>query len=263
MFFESHAHYDDPRYDGDRDALLAALPGQGGLPGHGVAYVVNVGADLPSSAASVALAEAYPFVYAAVGAHPHAVKTLSDSALAALETLCRHPRVVAVGEIGLDFYYDHSPREAQREWFRRQLGLAERVGLPVVIHSRKADQETYDILAASTVRRGVIHCFPGGPDLAEKYAALGFYLGVGGIVTFKNARKLVDVVCAQPLSRLLLETDCPYLAPEPKRGERNDSRNLTLVAEKIAALKGVTPEAVAAATLANGKKLFGIEECRT
>ncbi|MDR1531414.1 MAG: TatD family hydrolase [Clostridiales bacterium] len=251
MYFESHAHYDDERYDEDRAELLEALPQCG------IEFCINVGAGMASSTASAALAKEYGFIYAAVGVHPHEAESLTDGDMAVLRGLCSHPRVVAVGEIGLDFYYDYA-RDPQRLWFRKQLALAGEAGLPVIIHSREADQETYDIVRESGIRRGVVHCFPGSAEMAAQYIRLGFKIGVGGIITFKKARKLAEVVERTALEHILVETDCPYLAPEPRRGQRNDSRCLEFIVNKIAEIKKAAPEEVAEVTLANGRELFGI-----
>ncbi|MDR2648218.1 MAG: TatD family hydrolase [Clostridiales bacterium] len=253
MFFESHAHYDDPRFDKDREELLASLQE------NGVDYIINVGADMESSEASVKLAENHSFVYAAAGVHPHAAGTLNDENLKALEDICFRPKVAAFGEIGLDFYYDHSPRDVQRYWFERQLELAERLNMPVIIHSREAAAETFDIIKISNVRNGVIHCYSGSASMALDYIKMGFCIGIGGVVTFENARKLREVVKAIPLERILLETDAPYLAPVPHRGERNNSYYLKIIAAKIAEIKEISIEEVAKTTFANAYKLLSID----
>jgi TatD DNase family protein len=258
-YFESHAHYDDERFDGDRNELLTALPSLG------VTKIINTACSIESITASIKLAEAFPYVYATVGVHPHDAKTLTDERLEWIAAQCSHEKVVAVGEIGLDFYYDHSPRDTQRHWFKRQLEIAARVGLPVAIHSRDAARETFDILAEWAAKRngglngpGVIHSYSGSAQMALDYVKLGFYIGVGGVVTFDKTKKLPEAVEAVPLERLLIETDAPYLTPKPNRGKRNDSSNLKFIAEKIAEIKGVTPEEAAAATYRNACKLFGL-----
>ena len=253
MFFESHAHYDDPRYDADRGELLASFKE------NGVDYVINVGADLASSDASVKLAEKYDFIYAAAGVHPHDAGTLSEGGLAALESLCGKPKVVALGEIGLDFHYDNAPRDAQKYWFGRQLELAGRLNLPVIIHSRGAAAETFNIIENSGIRRGVIHCYSGSAPMALDYINMGFYIGVGGVITFEKAKKLREVVEAIPVKRILLETDAPYLTPAPHRGERNLSNYLIFIATKISEIKGITPEHVAKTTFSNAIKAFNLE----
>lgn len=249
MYFESHAHYDDKRFREDREELLSTL-----LPASGVDMVINIGCDVKSSETSLRLAEKYPYVYASVGVHPHDVGNISSQDIEKLKKLSAHPKAVAIGEIGLDFYYDFSPRELQRFWFRQQLRLAEEVGLPVVIHSRDAAQETFDIIKASAVRRGVIHCYSGALPMARDYVEMGFLIGVGGVVTF--SKKLAEVVEGIPLEKILIETDSPYLAPVPNRGKRNDSRNLKYVVEKIAEIKGISPEIAAKVTTNNAKSLF-------
>jgi TatD DNase family protein len=252
QYFESHAHYDDRRFDGDRYELLAALPGKG------VAQIINAGADLPSSKASVQLAEAFPHVYATVGVHPHEAKTLSEGGMKELEAFCAHPKVLAVGETGLDFYYDHSPRDVQRYWFKRQLELAGKVNLPVIIHSRDAAQETFDIIKDSPVRRGIIHSYSGGVPMALAYIEIGFTIGIGGVVTFDKSKKLPEVVKAIPLDKIVIETDAPYLTPAPHRGKRNDSSYLCHIVEAIAGIKGVSHEKVAAQTYENARNVFGL-----
>ena len=250
-YFESHAHYDDKRFKEDREELLREL-----LPACGVSHVINIGCDVKSSEMSVHMAEKYDYIYAAVGVHPHELYDMSSQTIDKLRKLSEHKKVVAIGEIGLDYYYDTHPREFQRFWFIQQLRLAEETGLPVVIHSREASQDTFDIIERSKVRRGSIHCYSGSAEMAKKYVKMGFHIGVGGVVTFPNAKKLVEVVEAIPLESILIETDCPYLSPAPNRGKRNDSRNLKYVVDKIAEIKGVTPEKVAEITKNNAETLF-------
>lgn len=250
MYFESHAHYDDRRFREDGEALL------GSFPSLGIAYVVNVGCDVKSSKASIRMAEKFDHVYASVGIHPSSVQDMSSTTIDELKRLSAHKKVVAIGEIGLDYHYDDYSPEAQRFWFRQQLRLAEEVNLPVIIHSRDASEETFDIIKSTAVRRGVIHCYSGAAPMALEYAKMGFYIGVGGVVTYSNARKLVEVVEALPLERIVIETDCPYLSPTPNRGKRNDSRNLQYVVEKIADIKNVTPDEVRNVTMQNGKSLY-------
>ena len=253
IFFESHAHYDDRRFDDDRDAILAAMPR------NNVARVINVGADMASSYASIKLAEKYPFVYAAVGVHPHDACTLTEEKLAELKSLCTHPKVVAIGETGLDFHYDHSPRDVQRYWFEKQLILAYEVNLPVIIHSRDAAQETFDIIKKSPVRRGVIHSYSGSVPMAKDYIAMGFLLGIGGVITFDKTKRLPEVAAAVPLSSILIETDAPYLTPKPHRGKRNESPYLIYIVQAIAGIKNISPETVAAQTYVNACALFGMD----
>ena len=205
----------------------------------------------------MALAHQYPFLYTAVGIHPHYAKDMTEEDLELLRsTALTEDKVVAIGEIGLDYHYDNSPRRLQRYWFDEQLGLAEQLNLPVIIHSREAAQECFDMIAQSKVRQGVIHCYSGSVEMAKQYVEMGFYLGIGGVLTYNNAKKLVEVVQQIDLSRLVLETDCPYLAPVPCRGQRNDSSLLKYVAEKMAAIKGLSIEEIAAQTKQNGLDLF-------
>ncbi|HIW25325.1 MAG TPA: TatD family hydrolase [Firmicutes bacterium] len=250
MYFESHAHYDDERFDDDRDELLASFPAEG------IETVVNSSSDIASSRASIALAEKYPFFYASVGVHPHEVSKMREEDIDTLRELSKHPKVVAIGEIGLDFYYDLSPRDDQRYWFKRQLALAEELDMPVIIHSRDASQECFDIISASNVRKGVIHCYSGSAPMAQDYADMGFYIGIGGSLTFKNNKKTVEVVEKLPLEKILIETDSPYLAPVPYRGRRNDSRLLKYVVEKISEIKNVPEIDICNITKNNAIELF-------
>ena len=257
MIFETHAHYDDKAFEEDRESLLVGMKEQG------VGLIVNIGAHLASSQASLALAEKYPFVYAAVGVHPDETKELTEENFCRLEEMANHEKAVAIGEIGLDYYWDSTPRDVQRYWFERQLALALKYNLPVVIHSREAAADTLAVMkefyaASKGTLKGIIHCFSYGVELAEEYTKMGFLLGIGGVVTFKNGKKLKEVVQNTPLTQLVLETDCPYLAPEPNRGKRNDSGNLRYVAEGIAALKGVSAEEVIRVTEENARNLYRI-----
>jgi len=247
---DSHAHYDHKRFASDRDSLLKSMPSRG------VDMIINTGCDLPSSKASVKLAEAYSHIYATVGVHPHEANTLSEEGLETIKHLCAHKKVIAIGEIGLDFYYDFSPRDIQRHWFKRQLQLAHEVQMPVVIHSREANEEVYEIICQSPVRNGVIHCFPGDAQLAIAYTNLGFYIGIGGVITYDKTGKLQSVADAVPLEKILLETDAPYLTPAPFRGKRNESQYLIHVAEEIAKIKGIGVETVCKQTNENVKSLF-------
>ena len=254
MIFETHAHYDDAAYDEDRDALL------GSMQENQIEYIVNVGASLSSTAASIALAEIYPFVYAAAGVHPSETAALNEKAFAQLEKQCAHKKVVAIGEIGLDYYWEEPAHEIQKVWFARQLELAKNMKKPVIIHSREAAKDTYDILAMHNAKEigGVIHCFSYSVEMAEAYIKMGFYIGIGGVITFKNAKKLREVVTAIPIERILLETDCPYLSPEPKRGSRNSSQNLPYIAQKIAEIKGMSYDEVVSITKRNARQMYQI-----
>jgi len=249
---DTHAHYDHKQFDNDREELL------GSMAEHSVGAIINVGWSLQSSKASIALAEEYPFVYATVGVHPHDVKSLSDKELHKLETLCSHKKVVAYGEIGLDFFHNFSPPDVQRHWFKEQLDLVTSLNLPVVIHSRDADNETFAMIEKSPIRKGVVHSFSGDVALAFAYTSLGFHLGIGGVVTYDKTKRLSNVVDATPLDKILLETDCPYLTPVPFRGKRNNSSYLTYVASTIAGIKGISPEEVCIKTSENAGNLFGI-----
>lgn len=250
MYFESHAHYDDERFDEDRDALLASFPAEG------IETVVNASSDIKSSKASIALSEKYPFFYAAVGVHPHEVENITEADIDELRELSKHPKVVAIGEIGLDYYYDLSPRDLQRHWFKRQLELADELKMPVIIHSRDAAQECFDIIKNSNVRNGVIHCYSGSAEMAEEYIKMGFYIGVGGSLTFKNNKKGVETVERIPIEKILIETDSPYLAPVPYRGKRNDSRLLKYVVERISQIKNIPENDICNITKNNAQNLF-------
>lgn len=250
MYFESHAHYDDERFDEDRDTLLASFPAEG------IETVVNASSDIKSSKASIALSEKYPFFYAAVGVHPHEVENITEADIDELRELSKHPKVVAIGEIGLDYYYDLSPRDLQRHWFKRQLELADELKMPVIIHSRDAAQECFDIIKNSNVRNGVIHCYSGSAEMAEEYIKMGFYIGVGGSLTFKNNKKGVETVERIPIEKILIETDSPYLAPVPYRGKRNDSRLLKYVVERISHIKNIPENDICNITKNNAQNLF-------
>jgi TatD DNase family protein len=258
---DTHAHLDFDQFDRDRQAVLERARAAG------VAAIVNVGADLDSSRRAVQLAGEYDMVYAAVGMHPHDAKALDGAVLAELRDLARHPKVVAVGEIGLDFYRDRSPRDMQRRAFRAQLAWAAKLGKPVVIHDREAHDEILEILAdwaggmaASSLagRLGVLHTFSGDLSMAERAMEMGFYISISGPVTYNNARQLPEIVRALPLDRLLVETDCPFLAPHPHRGKRNEPAYVRLVAERIATLKGIPYDDLAGATTANARRLFNL-----
>lgn len=255
MLIDSHVHLDDRRYDNDRDRIIKALKDEG------VELVINIGADLQTSIASVSLAEKYDNVYAAVGVHPHSAKEVDDSTLEILKSFAARDKVVAIGEIGLDFHYDNSPRDVQRKWFRKQLELAKQVDLPVVIHSREATQETFDIIkeAQDGKLRGVLHCYSDSVEIALEYIKLGFYISLAGPVTFNNARVLKEVAKVVPLDKLLIETDSPYLTPSPNRGKRNEPAYVRYVAAEIAELREISFDDLVEATNRNTKELFGIK----
>ena len=253
MIFDTHAHYDSNGFSADRDEVLAALPAAG------VGLVVNPGCDVESSRVAVALAEKYPHVYAAVGIHPGDCDGCTDADIAAIRELAKHPKVVAIGEIGLDYYWkDNAPKEFQQEIFRRQLELALELDLPVIVHDREAHGDTMAVVREYPGLRGVFHCFSGSPEMAEELVKMGWYLGFDGPITYKNARKSPEVVEVTPLDRIVVETDAPYLTPEPFRGKRNDSTRLHYVVEKLAEWKSITPEEMEAITTENGKRLFGL-----
>ncbi|MCL2664678.1 MAG: TatD family hydrolase [Defluviitaleaceae bacterium] len=252
MYFDSHAHYDDVQFDRDRDFLLRRLPSLG------VDCVINAGSDIESSKKSIALADEYDYIYAAVGVHPHEAEGLTDGCISELEELAKNRKAVAIGETGLDYYYDHSPRSLQRKWFSAQLDLAVKLGLPVVVHMREAAADTMEIIKKSNARRGIIHCYSGSKEMALEYAEIGFYIGIGGSVTFDKAKKIIETADALPLEKILIETDAPYMSPVPKRGLRNDSTNLFHIVNKIAEIKKTTPESVASAASANARALFKI-----
>lgn len=252
MFFDSHAHYDDERFDADREQVLT------GLSAYQVDHVINVGSDMTSSRTSISLSQKYDFIYAAVGVHPHETEQMTEQDLEQLKDWLTQPKVVALGEIGLDYYYDHSPRQTQRYWFDRQLSLAEECKVPVIIHDRDAHGDTLELLQKHGHVRGVLHCYSGSVEMAQQLLNMGFYLGFGGSCTFKNAKTLPQVIQMVPEDRFLIETDCPYLAPVPHRGERNHSGLLPFVAAKIGDLRGWTVEQVAQISAENTKRLFDI-----
>lgn len=249
MIFDTHAHYDDKQFDDDRDELLNSMQE------HGVGTIVNVSATYESCERIVDMAQKYPFMYAAVGVHPDEVGSLDEGRFARMKELFKRDKVVAVGEIGLDYYWDNESHELQKEWFIRQLDLARELDLPVNIHSREAAQDTMEIIKEhGRGLKGIIHCYSYSKEMAEEYVRLGYSIGVGGVVTFKNGRRLKETVEAVPLTSIVLETDCPYLAPEPFRGKRNDSSYIKYVAETIAGIKGVTCEEVVRQTEENARK---------
>lgn len=251
--FDTHAHLLSDKFDEDRQALVAALPGRG-LTG-----VIEVGTNIEYSERAVQLAAEEDYIHAAIGVHPHDVGEAPDDYLEALEELAKHPKVVALGEVGLDYYYDFSPRDVQRKAFERQLALAERLNLPVIVHMREATQDALALLREHKGLRGVMHCFSGSAETAEICVGMGLHVSFTGSVTFKNARKVVEAAAVVPLERLMAETDCPYLSPEPVRGRRNDPSNVRYVIEKLADIKGVTFDEMCEANINNAKGLFGIQ----
>ena len=254
MIFETHAHYDDSRFDNDRDELLK------GMEENGIGRIINCGASVDSAKMTIKLAQTYPNVYAAVGVHPSDIEEMDETFLDWMKEQATWEKTVAIGEIGLDYYWHKEPeiQEQQRYWFKRQLALAKETDLPVIIHSRDAAADTMQMLKSvqEWELKGVIHCYSYSKEMALEFVKMGYYIGVGGVVTFKNAKKLVETVETIPLERILLETDCPYLTPEPFRRKRNSSLYLPYVIEKIAEIKGISKEEVERVTEANARALF-------
>lgn len=254
MIIDTHAHYDDKAFDNDRHELLTSLEKSG------IAAVVNVAADMKSLEDVPRLAHEYNFAYGAIGLHPDNVGALDDGVMDKMRHLLEDPKMVAVGEIGLDYHWNVEPKDVQMEAFARQIELAKEAGKPIMVHSREAANDTMQVIKDTRAydAGGIIHCYAYSPEMAREYVKMGFYLGIGGTVTFKNARKIKEVVAEIPLESLVLETDCPYLAPEPNRGKRNSSLNLPYVAAKIAKIKGCRKEEVEEITYNNAKKLLGL-----
>ncbi|MEE3468337.1 MAG: TatD family hydrolase [Eubacterium sp.] len=278
MIFDTHVHYDDDAFNADREELLS------GLSSRNIGHVVNIGVDIATSKMTLELAENYDNIYAAIGFHPSETKAMSESDIDWLRAHCyadpeeaqsryataqevgselpRNQKVVAIGEIGLDYHWSESEEENQNQqhWFRRQIAMAKEVGLPIVVHSREAAADTMSIIREENAADcgGIIHCYSYSAEQAKEYVAMGFYIGVGGVVTFKNARRLIETVEAIPLTSIVLETDCPYMAPEPYRGKRNDSTLLPYVVKKIAELKNISEEEVVATTERNAIKVYNI-----
>ncbi|MDO4488054.1 MAG: TatD family hydrolase [Eubacteriales bacterium] len=263
MIFDTHAHYDDEAFNEDRESVIA------GLRDYGVEKVVNVGARLKGSENSVELAKRYPFFYAAVGIHPDDCLLMDESWIERLRELASYEKCVAIGEIGLDYHgfdiYDDKPsKELQAKWFKRQLELAAEIGKTVIVHSRNAALDTLEMMKHARyelgIEKAIIHCFSYSQETAREYLEMGYYLGFGGVVTYEAQRKLTKVLGITPLERIVLETDCPYLAPTPHRGERNHSGYLTLVRDKLAEIKGVSPEEVESVTYENALKVYNIND---
>ncbi|NMB44228.1 MAG: TatD family hydrolase [Clostridiales bacterium] len=258
MIFESHAHYDDEAFDKDREELLNSFMDKG------IEYVVNIGSTISDSKKTIELTKKYPFIYGSIGVHPSETKDMNEDDIKWLKEMSSLDKIIAIGEIGLDYYWDNVERAVQKHWFERQLDLAKEANLPVVVHSRDAASDTFDIIKNAKLdeKLGVLHCFAYSKEMAKQYIDMGFYIGVGGVLTFKNARKLREVVEYIPLDYILLETDSPYLAPEPNRGKRNDSTNLKYVASEIARIKNIDYEEVIEITRNNGINLFRIKDNR-
>jgi TatD DNase family protein len=254
MLFDSHAHIDSSKFKDDREEVINRARA------NGIDLIMNPGADFESSVNAVKLSEDYDFIYAAVGVHPHEADTMDESMLALLKSMAKKDKVKAIGEIGLDYFYDNSPRDIQKYWFKRQLEMAKELNMPVIIHDRDANQDVFDLLReVDSFKSGVLlHCYSGSAELALQYVKLGAYISIAGPVTYKNARKTVETVEVVPLERLLIETDSPYLTPVPHRGKKNEPMHVKHVCEKIAEIKGLTFEEVAIATKENAKRYFNI-----
>lgn len=254
MIFETHAHYDDHKFDEDREAVLQKVIQSGVSP------IINVGASIDSTKATIELAKSHDYIYAAVGVHPSDIEDLNEESFMWLRAQTSYEKTVAIGEIGLDYYWDKEPevQKAQRYWFGRQLELAREVELPVIIHSRDAAEDTVKVMKEHNAQElsGVIHCYSYSKEMAKEFVKMGYFIGVGGVVTFKNAKKLMETVEEIPIESILLETDCPYMAPEPNRGTRNDSSNIPFIIEKIAEIKGISKEDVERITEENAYRLF-------
>lgn len=256
MIIDTHAHYDDEQFDTDREELLDSMEAGG------IGLIVNAGSTVESWDKIVRLTERYPFLYGAIGVHPDEAGSLDEEKFSRMSDLLDLDKIVAVGEIGLDYYWDKEKHDIQKKWFVRQLELAREVGLPVIIHSRDAAKDTLDIIKGARGEEigGVIHCFSYGVEMAREYLDMGFFIGIGGVLTFNNGRKLKEVAAYAPLEQIVLETDCPYLSPVPNRGKRNSSLNLPYVVETLAQIKGVTKEEIEIQTCRNARRLYRLEE---
>ena len=253
MLFDTHAHMDDRRFDSDREEVLESLKEKG------VGLIMNPGCSLESSRNAIALAERYDFVYAAVGSHPDVADEVNEQVLEEYRKLCKlHPKVKAIGEIGIDYHYEDIPRDLQLRAFRMQMELAREVKLPVIVHEREAHEDGMAVVREFPDVTGVFHCYSGSAEMAKVLVDKGWYIGFTGVITFKNARKAIETIEAIPLERIVLETDCPYMAPEPFRGKRNDPGYLFRMAEKLAEIKEISVEEAQAATMENGKRLYGL-----
>ena len=253
MLFDTHAHLNDRAFDSDREDLLRDLPQQG------ISLLMNAGCDLQSSRECAAMAEKYPYIYAAVGSHPDAADEVCDAVLEEYRKLCKqNDKIKAIGEIGLDYHYEDIPRELQKKAFVAQMELAQELDLPVIVHEREAHQDGMDIVRQFPKVTGVFHCYSGSAEMAKQLVDMGWYIGFTGVLTFSNARKAIEVAQAIPLERIVIETDCPYMSPVPFRGKRNDPSRVCFVADKLAQIRGITPEEARAITLENGKRLYRI-----
>jgi len=254
MFFDTHAHYDDERFDEDRDLLLESMQESG------VSLILNAGSSIENSRRGLQIAEKYPFMYAAIGVHPHDAKEMDGDSINELRELLRAPKALAVGEIGLDYHYNLSPVEVQKQRFREQLELARETKMPVIIHEREAFADVMEIISDYHDLHGVFHCFSGDKHAAKRLLDMGWMLSFTGVVTFKKATVAREAASFVPIDRLMLETDAPYLSPEPRRGARNDSRNLTYIAQRLASERGISVEELADATTRNGRDFFGVPD---
>lgn len=255
MLFDTHAHLDDEKFADDLDEVISRAEA------NGIGYILTASSDIASSVENITLTQKHRIFYAAVGIHPHNADNHNKSVISMLKEFASYPKVVAIGETGLDYYYDNSPREAQKICFARHISLAREVRLPIIVHDREAHEDTLNILKSENAKDvgGVFHCYSGSVEMAREVMELGFLISIAGPVTFRNARKLLDVVKYVPDDMLLVETDSPYLAPEPHRGRRNEPAYVKLVAEKIAEIKGKSLEYIAETTTSNAKRLFGIQ----
>ena len=254
MLFDTHAHMDDRAYDTDRQALLAALPEQG------IGLLMNPGCSLESSRNAAALAETYSYIYAAVGSHPDAADEVNDQVLEEYRKLCKlNPKIKAIGEIGLDYHYEDIPRDLQQKAFVAQMELAQELNLPVIVHERDAHEDGMAIIRQFPRVRGVFHCYSGSAEMARQLTDLGWYIGFTGVLTFKNARRAIEAAQAIPLERIVIETDCPYMSPEPFRGRRNEPSRVCYMAEKLAEIRSISTEEARRITFENGKRLYGID----
>ena len=254
MLFDTHAHLDDTAFDADRDSLLT------GLREKGIGFVMNAGCSLQSSRNILLLAERYSWLYASVGSHPDCADEVNEEVIAQYRKMCSHEKVKAIGEIGLDYHYEDIPREIQKKAFRMQMALAQELDLPVIVHERDAHDDGMEIVREFPGVKGVFHCYSGSAEMARQLVNMGWYIGFAGVLTFKNARKAVETATSIPLDRIVLETDCPYMAPEPYRGKRNDPGYLPKMAEKLAEIRGITVEEAVRITTENAKRLYRITE---
>ena len=253
MLFDTHAHLDDHAFDADRRELLAALPDQG------IGLLMNPGCSFESSRNAILLAEEYDYIYAAVGSHPDVADEVDEALIARYRELCKHPKVKAIGEIGLDYHYEDIPREIQKRAFRLQMELAAELQLPVIVHEREAHEDGLKIVDEFSTVKGVFHCYSGSLEMAKELIKRGWYIGFTGVLTFKNARKAIEVAANIPLERIVIETDCPYMAPVPFRGKRNDPGKVCFMADTLAELRGITPADARRITMENGKRLYRID----